>query len=56
MTFTEEEFRIQEPESSMGSVRQDGESSFKAPDFNCGAEKILSVTLPLTWGMAYFEF
>ena len=43
--FTEEEFRIQEPESRMGAVRQDGESRLKAPDFNLGAEKILSVTV-----------
>ncbi|MEG4121104.1 hypothetical protein QUA43_27010 [Microcoleus sp. N9_B4] len=54
MTFTEEEFRIQEPESSMGSVRQDGESRFKAPDFNRGAEKILSVTLTPDLGHGVF--
>lgn len=29
----------------MDSVRLDGESRFKAPHFNQGAEKILSVTV-----------
>ncbi|MCC5625927.1 hypothetical protein, partial [Nostoc sp. CHAB 5715] len=43
LNFTEEEFRIQEPESSMDSVRLDVQSRFKAPDFNRGEEKILSV-------------
>ncbi|MEH1818368.1 MAG: hypothetical protein V7L31_04595 [Nostoc sp.] len=44
----EEEFRIQEPESILDSVRLDGESRFKAPDFNCEEEKILSLLKPLT--------
>ncbi|MCC5624607.1 hypothetical protein [Nostoc sp. CHAB 5715] len=54
--ITEEEFRIQEPESRMDSVRLDGESRFKAPDFNRGEEKILSLLKPLTLGMGYSEF
>ena len=32
--LTKEEFTIQNPESRMGSVGQDGESRFKASDFN----------------------
>ena len=43
--FTEEEFRIQEPESRRDSVRQDGQSRLKAPDFNRGSQKILCVTV-----------
>jgi len=34
--FTKEEFRSQEPESSMDSVRVVNEYGFKAPDFNRG--------------------
>lgn len=40
----------------MDSVRQDGESRFQAPDFNRGAEKILSLPKTLTSDMGYSEF
>ncbi|MBD2523748.1 hypothetical protein [Nostoc sp. FACHB-133] len=33
MSFIEEEFRIQEPESRIDSVLPDKESRFKTPDF-----------------------
>lgn len=54
-TVTEEEFRIQEAESIRDSVRQDGESRFKAPDFNRETEKSLSVTVIPDLGYGYSE-
>ncbi|MEG4170911.1 MULTISPECIES: hypothetical protein [unclassified Microcoleus] len=54
MTFTEEEFRIQQPESSMGSVRQEGESRLKARDLNRGAQKNFSVTVTPNLGHGVF--
>lgn len=38
----------------MDSVRQDGESRLKAPNFNRGSEKILSVTVTPDLGHRVF--
>ncbi|RCJ20871.1 hypothetical protein [Nostoc sp. ATCC 53789] len=51
MSFIEEEFRIQEPESRIDSVRPDEESRFKTPDFKtlargaCRRQDSLSASL-----------
>lgn len=46
--------RIQNSGARMDSVRQDGESRLKAPNFNRGSEKILSVTVTPDLGHRVF--